>query len=113
MSPRRAYAVSWSEDGGPQHVGKLELHPTLVRLEGGSAGGHETGRSTPYDGLARIASTRTNGERASVLVLRDGSRIVVTSLDGPGALIELESELRTRTGKPHEESVAAPMPADS
>lgn len=111
MSPRRTYAVCWAENDGPPHVGKLELHPTFVRLEGRGPGRIEVGRSTPYSALAGIASTRAGGYRASVLVLRDGARITVTSLDGPGALVELENELRARTGKPHEESGVAPMPA--
>lgn len=100
MSPRRSYAVSWSQDGGPQYVGKLELRATLLRLEGRGPGTTEVGRSTPYRSVVDVVSVRTNGHRSAVVELGDGTRIVVTSLDGPGVLTEIESEIRSRSEKP-------------
>jgi hypothetical protein len=101
MSPRHSYAVSWSHDGGPQYVGKLELRARLLRLEGRGPGTLEVGRSAPYGAIVDVTSVRTNGHRSAVVELRDGTRIVVTSLDGPGALTEIESEIRARSEKPH------------
>jgi hypothetical protein len=109
MSPRRSYAVSWREGDGPQYVGKLELRPTLLSLEGRGPGCSEVGRATTYGDVSGVASARPNGYRCTLLLLGDGTQIVVTSLDGPGALTELESELRARTEKPHPQSGAAPM----
>ena len=100
MSPRQSYAVSWSYDCGPQYVGKLELRPTLLRLEGRGPGTVEVGRSTTYDAVLDVTSVRTNGQRSAVVELRDGKQIVVTSLDGPGVLTEIESEIRARSEKP-------------
>lgn len=111
MPTRRSYAVSWREDDGLQFVGKLELRPTLLRLEGRGPGCSEVGRTTEYTEIAGVASSRPDGYRATLVVLRDGTRVVITSLDGPGALTELEHELRLRTEKPHSESGGAPMSA--
>lgn len=109
MSPRRTYAVSWHEDDGRQYVGKLELRPSHLRFEGRAPGRSEVGRATAYGDITGVASTRAVGYRATLIVLREGGRITVTSLDGPGALVELEHELRARTEKPHSQSGTAPM----
>jgi hypothetical protein len=52
-----------------------------------------------------------DGYRATLLVVHDGTRITVTSLDGPGALTELEHELRGRTEQPQSESATPSVSA--
>ena len=109
MSGGPTYAVSWREDDRAQHVGKLELRGVVFRLQGRGPGCSEVGRTVVYTEVDRVASARPDNYRATLVVLCDGMRITITSLDGPGAAVELEHELRTRAEKPHAESVAAPM----
>lgn len=111
MSPRRVYAVSWRETDSSQYVGKLELLVALLRLEGRGQGRSEIGRAIAYSQVASVTSVRETGHRALVIALRDAGHVAITSLDGPGALTELEQELRRRTEKPYRASGVAPMPA--
>jgi hypothetical protein len=64
-----------------------------------------------YSQIAGVASARPDGYRATLLVVHDGTRITVTSLDGPGALTELEHELRGRTEQPQSESATPSVSA--
>jgi hypothetical protein len=92
VSHQRAYAVSWCENDGPLHLGTRELRAKHARLDGRAAC-----RLAPYTALASVTGTQVNGYRAMLLVLRDGTRITLTCLEGPGALAELEDEVRGRT----------------
>jgi hypothetical protein len=85
--PKRSYAVWWNEDGGPRHVGKLELAGPRALLAG--------------NGSRRVAVTLDEitsvvYERGEVLVAgKAGLSLRIGSLDAPGALREVAARLMT------------------
>jgi hypothetical protein len=103
-----SYAVSWREEG-TRLVGRLELGPRQLRIEGRSGTAFESSRVVAYGEIVDVATRRAGGQRVLELVLRGGHSIVVASLDGAGSLLELATELRSRTARPHPESGGAPM----
>jgi hypothetical protein len=89
----RSYAVSWQNGDGRQHAGRLDLGPTAVRLEGGSAVD-----DLRYTDLVDVRITREPAERLSgrpTLVLREhgGRTVRVACIGEPGALAELVEQL--------------------
>jgi hypothetical protein len=110
MTLRHSYAVSWQEDDRPTVVGRLDLGPRRVRMEGRSGSG-ESRRVLRYGDIADVHTRRSNGHRVLELRLAEGATVVVASLDRPGSLNELAEELRARTAKPQPGSGGAPMPA--
>ncbi len=89
----RSYAVSWQNGDGRQHAGRLDLGPTSVWLEGGSAVDE-----LRYADLTEVRITRQPEERLSgrpTLVLRDqgGRTVRVACIGEPGALPELVEQL--------------------
>lgn len=108
MSRDHTYAVSWREDDGTQNVGKLEFRGVLFRFHGRGPACSEMRRAVVYTEVDRVASARPDDYRATLVVLRNGKRITITSLDCLGAAIELEHELRRRAVRTHAELTAAP-----
>lgn len=86
--PVSRYAVVWS-DGAAAWTGRLEAHPDRLELHG-----RDTTVVVPLADVAEATIERGPAERLRglpVLALRrrDGSRVTIASLDGPGVLHEL------------------------
>ena len=98
-----AYAVVWSEDGGPDFAGKLELEDESVVLSGTAPAALESLRRVPLSELAdahlgRLSRRRGGADTGLVLVRRDGGRVEIVSLEGAGALHELLERLALARG---------------
>jgi hypothetical protein len=98
------YAVIWSENDGPECVGKLALTETGVALSGTASGPCDAQRELDTDELVdvyldRSAPGRRRWEPALVLVTRAGDRVAVGSLEGLGALHELADRVAGARGK--------------
>jgi hypothetical protein len=86
------YAVVWSDPAGPVSVGKLELDPEGMHLEGGCE------RLVPYAAIERLhvgrrVSERIRGRPSLVLDLAGGERLRIGSVGAPGTLHELAERL--------------------
>ena len=86
--PVSRYAVVWS-DGAAAQTGRLEAYANRLELHG-----RDTAVVVPLAEIAEAAIERGPADRLRglpVLALRrrDGSRLCVASLDGPGVLLEL------------------------
>ena len=100
MRAQSTYAVVWRERGGQLCAGRLELRPDALRLAGRGGGGSVT-RELAYAELCgarigRSSEERLEGLPALVLTLREGGRLLVGSITGLGALIELTDRLVSR-----------------
>lgn len=89
----RTYAVTWRGATGLVHAGKLELGAASLTLEGGSAR-----KTVRYDELAEVHVGRGTDERLQgrpALVLRGGAgeTLYVSSVGGPGVVVEIAERL--------------------
>ena len=91
------YAVVVSEDGGPEHIGRLEFERDCLRLFGGS--------TVRYADLRDVYLERRSGVSPAarrptlVLVSRHGERLRIGSLEGLGTLHELAERVAEARGK--------------
>ena len=97
-SGQRSYAVTWVVDGGPVHVGKLELSPSGLRLEGGGRAGRLYSLSLLYRDLTGVHIAREAIERIrrlpTVVIDRRGrDAIRIASVGGLGITTELFDRL--------------------
>jgi len=90
VTTKHSYAVSWREDGGLRHVGKLVFTPSAVTLDGRVASLEHAVRVLDWDRIRAASGERDDGRRLLVLALRPEGRIAIESLDRPGSLAELE-----------------------
>lgn len=86
------YAVVWIDPAGPVSVGKLELVPEGMHLEGARE------RVVPYAAIERLhvgrrVSERIRGRPSLVLDLTSGERLRIGNVGAPGALHELAERL--------------------
>jgi hypothetical protein len=93
------YAVVWRENGGEAYAGRLSLDRDCVVLSGTAPGARESTRRLRCEELADVRLERRDGPLL-VLLGPVGSRIEVTSLEGPGALHELAEWIAVARGKP-------------
>ncbi len=89
-----SYAVVWRENGGQLRVGKLELGPASVSVEGSSRDGTAAQRTISYADVAEVRIARDGAEqingRPAVVVRRaDGQELSLGTLEGPGVVGEL------------------------
>jgi hypothetical protein len=87
------YAVTWRGPTGLVHAGKLELGAAALTLEGGSAR-----RTLRYDELSEVHVGRGSDERLQgrpALVLQGGAgeTLYVSSVNGPGVVVEIAEQL--------------------
>ncbi len=106
-----SYAVVWREESGPQYVGKLELGPDVLRVQGSSSQGFVGVRTIAYADLVGVRIGRTpdeqvNGQRSVVLDRSAGRPISIAAVSGVGvvhevahALAELAAEDRERRSR--------------
>ena len=82
---KSTYAVWWQEDDGSRHAGKLQLGSLHLLLSGNGSGRI----AVPLDEIVEVEYHR--GELS--IERREGSRLRIGNLDGPGALLELGDAL--------------------
>jgi hypothetical protein len=91
------HAVLWREGDGPARVGRLELRPARLHLEGGGAGGRLFSMTIPYSDLARVAMARPElrlSGRQTLEVMRSGGRpIRIASVEGLGTTRDIFDRL--------------------
>ncbi len=91
----RSYPIAWWEAGGPTYVGRLDVNPGHLQLEGRTRDGAATDELwLSYDELVSARVARTPGERvdgrpALVLARTTGRAVHLVSLAGLGTLHEL------------------------
>src|SRR5215510_9155141 len=81
----KTYAVWWQESHGLRHAGKLQLGRLHLLLSGNGSGE----LAVPLDQIVSVDYER--GELA--ITRRDGARLRIGNLDGPGVLLELSDVL--------------------
>jgi sulfide:quinone oxidoreductase len=95
----KSYPVAWWEAGEPTYVGKLDVHPGHLQLEGRTRDGAASGELwLSYDELvsARVGRTpleRLEGRPALVLGRTAGGAVHLVTLEGLGTLHELVETL--------------------
>ena len=90
---RTSYGVVWREKDEPLAVGKLELRPSGVRLEG-----LDGSRDIPYRLLAgvrvgRLAGERIDGRPSVVLERHTGGPIMIATVAKPSLMGEIVEKL--------------------
>jgi hypothetical protein len=98
--PELSIPVIWTEDGGAQLAGRLDVYDDRLHLDGGSRAVHAL-RDVRYDEIAtaRIArdtGDRINGRAAMVVDLLSGGRLSFVGLDRPGTISELLHRVEAR-----------------
>ena len=98
--PELSIPVIWTEDGGAQLAGRLDVFGDRLHLDGGSRD-HRTLRDVRYDEIAaarigRDTRDRINGRAAMIVDLLTGGRVSFVGFDRPGTLIELLHRVETR-----------------
>jgi hypothetical protein len=93
-----SYAVVWREDGGPLRVGKLELGPASVSLQGSNPDGTPARRTISYADVADVRIARSpleqiNGRPVVIVRQPDGPELSIGTLEGPGVVVELGDAL--------------------
>jgi len=94
---RMTYAVRWRENDGPPFAGGLLLRGSGLELTGSTAR-----RALMFDDVCELYLERAagqGGQPALVLVTRDGTRVVIASLQGLGALHEVADHVAAGRGK--------------
>lgn len=97
-----SYAVSWQEEDGRRHSGRLELASEGLSFNGQNGVGPVT-RLVRYGEirgfhLARSSGDRLQGRPTLVLELGDGHRVKVASVAQPGIVTELADRLSRLSG---------------
>jgi hypothetical protein len=87
-----SYAVVWNEEQGPLNIGRLELQPEGILLDGAVA------RELPYRDMHEVRVGRARGERIAgrpTLLVRlvSGGVVAIASIGAPGTLSELAERL--------------------
>ena len=93
-----AYAVTWQEGSGSARMGKLELGPAAIVLEGWEA---DTGAGVeiPYSQLAHVAlEGGSDAEPELVLELQSGAQIRIAGLAEPEILGALSDAIAAARG---------------
>jgi hypothetical protein len=95
---QRSYAVTWVVGSGPVRVGKLELSPNGLRLEGGDPKGRLFSLSLLYRDLGGVHIARSAVERIrrlpTVVVNRPGRAAVrIATVGGLGMTTEVFERL--------------------
>jgi len=85
---RMTYAVRWRENDGPEFAGGLAFERGGLELSGTAAGRPTAHRELHYGDVRELYLDRLHVP-ALVLVMRDGDRVAIGSLQGLGALHEL------------------------
>jgi hypothetical protein len=93
----RTYAVSWQEESGPIHHGKLELRADSLVLEG-SDGASPQLREIAYPDVgavhaAETASDRLFGRRTLVIAHVAGTSLKIAAVAQPGFVSEVTESL--------------------
>ncbi len=96
-----SYPVVWQQDHGPAFVGKVELLPRFIRLEGAAPHGVQSLRKVRYTEIAGVHVARGGGRPSLVLDSEGGGEYRLRSVGTPGVLGELA------------EDVIAHLPADA
>lgn len=109
------YAVAWREDSQPRYAGRLELTARSLDLAGTAAAARESRRRIFYEELVRVQVERERREGrenrpALVLVCRNGTRLEITPVAGPGALHELTERVAAAQRKAMARGERAPRP---
>jgi hypothetical protein len=91
------YAVVVSEDDGPEHIGRLEFERDCLRLFGSSTVRYADLRDVYLE--RRSGGSSTARRAALVLISRQGERLRIGSLEGPGTLHELAERVAEARGK--------------
>jgi hypothetical protein len=97
-----SYAVRWLNPSGDVIVGKLELRPRTVVLEGSSGHAGEY-RELPYDDLPAVRVDRggsgsIEGRPTLVLVRRSGEEIRVAGISPAGIVSEVAEQIAELQG---------------
>ena len=87
-----SYAVVWREEEGPLRIGRLELQPDRVLLDGGLV------CRLPYSEIeearvGRCPRERIAGRPTLLVRLRSGPGVAIATIGAPGALAELAERL--------------------
>lgn len=92
------YAVVWVENGA-RFVGSARLQPRALVLEGRDQGSERL-CSLPYRDITRIVVDRREGRPGLALELGNARRIVISSLEHSGTVVELADELHRLADSP-------------
>jgi hypothetical protein len=109
------YAIRWREPDGATFLGRLELAPTAILLEGRANGDAAVVRSLPYDELlgfhiGRGPDERLDGRAALVVERRAGDVLVTSAVVHAGVLTELADRLAGVTGAaPRRATIVVPL----
>ena len=95
---QNSYAVRWREPDGSRYLGRLELDPKAMLLQGRRDGGRAVARSIGYDELRGLHIGRKPGERldgqpALVIERARGAFLVASAVTQVGILQELVHRL--------------------
>jgi hypothetical protein len=90
---QKSYGVVWRAGEAPVAAGKLELLPTVLRLEG-----REGLREIPYDEIARVRIGRSSADRLEgrpsvVLERRDGDPVTISTVAQANLVGEIAERL--------------------
>jgi hypothetical protein len=90
-----SYAVVWSEEQGALNIGRLELQPDGILLDGSVA------RELPYREMrevrvGRAGRERIAGRRTLLVQLVSGGIVAIASIGAPGTLSEVAEWLLPR-----------------
>jgi hypothetical protein len=86
-----SYAVVWHEGSGPPAVGKLELLPGFLRLEGLAAAPRML--RIPYEALAKVRMERVDGRPTVVLERRDDDTVRLATVLQPSLAGEIAAQV--------------------
>jgi hypothetical protein len=80
---KTSYAVKWREPNGHMYLGKLELEPTSLVLQGRNGGERAVRRTIAFDELCGFRLGLTEAERLdgrpTLVVERPGGDVLITS----------------------------------
>jgi hypothetical protein len=108
----RTYGVVWREGEGPIFVGKLELLPRALRLEG-----RDASKSIPYDRIVgvrvgRAAAERLDNRPSVVVEPRGGTAVTIATVAQSslvGEIAERLAELQLGAQRPRRLVVVLPL----
>jgi hypothetical protein len=112
---KTTYAVKWREPDGETYLGRLELQPKALLLEGRSNGREAISHAIGYDELGGFHMGQTSAERLdgqpSLVVERSGGDVLITSsVMHAGVLQELVHRLaELRLAVPRRLTIIIPL----